>query len=109
MKSIASMPAPVRWPSGSGSIAGSAAPTRAPDSKPLPSIFLSLKVEEAFSADAALKNARIIVETFNGVVQLSGLVNARYELDRAIQVARSTSGVHSVRNCMQLGSSNRSR
>lgn len=104
MKSIASMPVPARWPPGGGSTSGGAAPTRATDSRPLPSVFLSLKVEEAFSADAALKNARIIVETFNGVVQLSGFVNARYELDRALQVARGISGVHSIRNCMQLAS-----
>ncbi|MCK9605359.1 MAG: BON domain-containing protein [Methylomonas sp.] len=50
----------------------------------------------------SLGSGRINVETFKGVVQLSGFVGAQADIDRAIQVTRSVKGVNSVKNNMRL-------
>jgi len=42
------------------------------------------------------------VETFKGVVQLSGFVNSQSDIDRAVKIARSVKGVQSVKNDMRL-------
>jgi len=42
------------------------------------------------------------VETFNGVVQLSGFVNSRADIDKAVEIAREVPGVKSVRNDMHV-------
>jgi osmotically-inducible protein OsmY len=47
-------------------------------------------------------SAEINVETFKGVVQLSGLVNSSAEIAKAVVVASSVSGVKSIKNDMQL-------
>jgi osmotically-inducible protein OsmY len=44
----------------------------------------------------------INVETFKGVVQLSGFVSSQAMMDRAVEVARGVSGVKSVKNDMRL-------
>lgn len=75
---------------------------RSTDSGPLPNIFLTLRVHDAFDADSALRNARIAVETCDGVVKLSGAVRAHYVRQRAVQLATAVMGVCSVRNCLQL-------
>ncbi len=41
-------------------------------------------------------------KAFKGVVQLSGFVNSREDMDAAIRVARNVNGVTSVKNDMQL-------
>jgi hyperosmotically inducible protein len=38
------------------------------------------------------------VETYKGVVQLSGFVNNQQAVDKAVQIARSVKGVTSVKN-----------
>jgi osmotically-inducible protein OsmY len=42
------------------------------------------------------------VETFKGVVQLSGFVSTQADINKAIAVARSVKGVDSVKNDMRL-------
>lgn len=69
---------------------------------PLPNVFITLRVQEAFAADPALLNAHIAVETFEGIVQLSGSVRWRYELSRAKQVAWCVGSVRGVRCCIRL-------
>ncbi len=49
-----------------------------------------------------MKSAEINVETFKGVVQLSGFVSSQLDIDKAIEVARSVGGVKSVNNDMRL-------
>jgi osmotically-inducible protein OsmY len=51
------------------------------------------KVKAAIFNDPTLKSAEINVETFKGVVQLSGFVNSKGDIDQAIQVARAATGV----------------
>jgi osmotically-inducible protein OsmY len=51
------------------------------------------KVKAAIFNDPTLKSAEINVETFKGVVQWSGFVNSKGNIDQAIQVARALQGV----------------
>ena len=59
-------------------------------------------MKAAILNEPGLKVAEINVETFKGVVQLSGFVNSRDDIDKAVKVARAVSGVKSVTNSMQL-------
>ena len=63
---------------------------------------ITSKVKTAVFNEPMLKSAEINVETFKGVVQLSGFVNSREDINKAIQVARSVKGVVSVKNDMRL-------
>ena len=60
------------------------------------------KVKAAILDEPSLKSAEINVETFKGVVQLSGFVSSRADIDKAVQVARGVAGVTSVKNSMRL-------
>lgn len=63
---------------------------------------ITAKVKTAIFNDASLKSAEINVETFKGVVQLSGFVNSEADINRAVSVARGIAGVKSVKNDMRL-------
>jgi len=63
---------------------------------------ITAKVKTAIFDEATLKSAEINVETFKGTVQLSGFVNSRADINKAIEVARSVKGVKSVKNDMRL-------
>lgn len=63
---------------------------------------ITAKVKTAIFNDATLKSAEINVETFKGVVQLSGFVNSAADIQRAVQLVQGISGVRSVRNDMRL-------
>ena len=59
---------------------------------------ITAKVKAAILGDPDLKVLQINVETFKGVVQLSGFVNSPQAVSRAVAVARGISGVKSVTN-----------
>ena len=63
---------------------------------------ITTKVKAAIFNEPSLKVAEINVETFKGVVQLSGFVSSRADMDKAVEVARGVNGVKSVKNDMQL-------
>ena len=63
---------------------------------------ITTKVKAAIFNEPALKSAEINVETFKGRVQLSGFVSTRANIDRAVIVAQSVSGVTSVTNDMRV-------
>ncbi len=63
---------------------------------------ITTKVKAAIFEDPALSSAEINVETFKGVVQLSGFVSSQADIDRAVELAGRVSGVKSVKNDMQL-------
>jgi len=63
---------------------------------------VTTKVKAAIYNDPLTKDNEINVATFKGVVQLSGFVNSQAVVDRAVDLARSTSGVKSVTNDMRL-------
>jgi osmotically-inducible protein OsmY len=63
---------------------------------------ITTKVKAAILGEPGLKVAEINVETFKGVVQLSGFVNSREDISAATKVARAVNGVTSVKNDMVL-------
>lgn len=63
---------------------------------------LTTKVKAAIFSEPTLKSAEINVETFKGVVQLSGFVSSRADMAKAVEVARGVKGVKSVKSDMQL-------
>jgi osmotically-inducible protein OsmY len=63
---------------------------------------ITTKVKTEIFSEPSLKSNEINVETFKGVVQLSGFVNSQEDINRAVRVARSVKGVVSVRNDMRL-------
>jgi osmotically-inducible protein OsmY len=63
---------------------------------------ITTKVKSAILGEPGLKSSEINVETFKGVVQLSGFVNSRADIDAATKVARGVAGVKDVKNNMQL-------
>lgn len=63
---------------------------------------LTTKVKAAVFNEPSLKSAEINVETFKGVVQLSGFVRSQADINKAVEVARSVKGVKSVKNDMRL-------
>jgi osmotically-inducible protein OsmY len=63
---------------------------------------ITTKVKAAVFNEPTLKSAEINVETFKGVVQLSGFVNSREDITKAVEVARGVPGVKSVKNDMRL-------
>lgn len=63
---------------------------------------ITTKVKAAIFNEPSLKSAEINVETFKGVVQLSGFVNSQADINKAASLARSVNGVTSVKNDMRL-------
>jgi osmotically-inducible protein OsmY len=59
---------------------------------------ITTKVKALLAQDDFLKSFQISVETYKGIVQLSGFVNDRNAVDKAGQIARSVQGVKSVKN-----------
>ena len=67
-----------------------------------PDNAVTSKVKIALFKEPTLKGAEINVETQQGVVQLSGIVDSRAEMQRAVEVASDVDGVTSVSNDIQL-------
>jgi len=63
---------------------------------------ITSKVKAAVLGESSLKSAEINVETFKGVVQLSGFVNSQADINTAVGLARGITGVQSVKNDMRL-------
>lgn len=63
---------------------------------------ITSKVKAAIFNESTLKSAEINVETYKGVVQLTGFVSSQANIDKAVRLARDVDGVKSVRNGMEL-------
>ena len=63
---------------------------------------ITTKVKAEIFEEPGLKSAKINVETFKGVVQLSGFVSSQANINRAVEVARAVKGVKSVKNDMRV-------
>jgi len=63
---------------------------------------ITTKVKAAILNEPTLKSVEINVETFKGIVQLSGFVSSSSSINKAVEVARGVAGVKSVKNNMQL-------
>lgn len=59
---------------------------------------VSAKVKAALLKDPDVKGLQVKVETYNGVVQLSGFVDKPEQISRAAEVAKGVEGVKSVKN-----------
>lgn len=60
------------------------------------------KVKAALIDDPTTKATEINVETFKGVVQLTGFVSSQAAANRAVELAGRVNGVVSVKNDMRL-------
>ena len=59
---------------------------------------ITTKVKAKILEEPGLKSAEINVETFKGVVQLSGFVNSRDQKHRAGDLAKKVEGIRDVEN-----------
>ena len=62
---------------------------------------ITTKVKAAIFNEPTLKSAEINVETFKGVVQLSGFVSSQANIYKAAELARNVNGVTNVKNDMR--------
>jgi len=60
--------------------------------------WITTKVKSAILAEPSLKVTQINVETYKGVVQLSGFVDSPDAAAKAAELAREVKGVSSVKN-----------
>lgn len=63
---------------------------------------ITTKVKAAIFGEPTLKSTEIKVETFKGVVQLSGFVSSAAAENKAVELARSVKGVKSVKDDMRI-------
>ena len=65
-------------------------------------VMITSKVKAAILGESTLKSAEINVETFKGIVQLSGFVSSQAAASKAVELARAVKGVSSVKNDMRI-------
>lgn len=63
---------------------------------------ITAKVKAAIAEDSQLHVTEINVETYKGIVQLSGFADTQTDINRAGSLARGIDGVKSVKNDMEL-------
>ena len=63
---------------------------------------ITAKVKSAVFGEPTLKSAEINVETFKGIVQLSGFVSSQADINKAVEATRGVGGVKSVKNDMRV-------
>jgi osmotically-inducible protein OsmY len=63
---------------------------------------ITTKVKSMLAADDFLKSFEITVETYKGIVQLSGFVDSQKAVDKAGEVAGGVKGVKSVKNNLNV-------
>ena len=64
--------------------------------------LITTKVKAALAADPNVKATEVNVETFKGMVQLSGFVSSKESIQKAIDLARGVNGVKGVKNDMTV-------
>jgi len=72
--------------------------TRASTGEYVDDSVISAKVKTALHADEDVSGFQVNVETFKGMVQLSGFVDTPAQAQEAEQIARRVQGVQEVRN-----------
>jgi osmotically-inducible protein OsmY len=80
----------------------SSTPTQESTGEYLDDSLITAKVKAKFVDDSTVSAMNINVDTFKGVVQLSGFARSKAEIDRATALAESVKGVKSVRNDIRL-------
>jgi osmotically-inducible protein OsmY len=64
--------------------------------------WITTKVKTSLLADENTSGTAINVETFRGMVQLSGFAASQGEIERAVKIAQGTAGVKGVKNDIRL-------
>ena len=64
--------------------------------------WITTKVKASLAEDPQVKATEVNVETFKGVVQLSGFVSSSAAMYQAVRVANGIKGVTSVKNDMRV-------
>src|SRR5438128_2631320 len=72
-------------------------PTRQSTGEYVDDAAITTKVKAEFVRDETVKALQVNVDTFKGVVQLSGFVDTAAQKTRAGEIARSVSGVMDVK------------
>jgi|GEM_PF-143052 hypothetical protein len=80
----------------------SSEPKRQSAGEYLDDTVITTRVKSAILAEDSLKVSEINVETYKGVVQLSGFVSSRDDKNKAVKVARDVKGVESVKDDMRI-------
>ena len=65
---------------------------------------ITARVKTALIGESEVKARDIDVDTVSGVVSLSGYLDSRQEVERAVAVARKVEGVKQVKNELKVGS-----
>ena len=63
---------------------------------------ITSEVESLLATDELLRSFQISVETYKGIVQLSGVVDSQQAVNQAGDIARSVEGVTSVDNALGI-------
>lgn len=63
---------------------------------------ITTKIKSLLAADDFLKSFEISVETYKGVVQLTGFVASQDAVNKAVEIAGSVQGVASVKNDLNV-------
>ena len=63
---------------------------------------ITARVKSAIASDPDVSVMEVSVETYDGVVQLSGFVSTRAQANKAVEIARGIPGVKGVRNDMRV-------
>ncbi|BDW10419.1 lipoprotein [Polynucleobacter sp. SHI8] len=69
-------------------------------------VVITTKVKAAILAESTLNSFEITVKTFQGAVQLSGFVSSIAQTEKAVEIAKGTPGVTSVKNDMRVKGTN---
>ena len=64
--------------------------------------WITTKVKATLVDDPVVKAREVNVETFKGVVQLSGFVSSREAMNQAVRLTSGIKGVSSVKNDMRI-------
>lgn len=64
-------------------------------------IMITTKIHEAILDELSLRPFDINVRTTKGVVELSGTVNNRDDMDKALAIARKIEGIRFIKNDMR--------
>ena len=79
-------------------VACASTPTRESTGEYVDDSVITSKVKSLLAADDFLKSFQIGVETYKGVVQLSGFVNTQKAVDKAVEITNSVKGVKAIKN-----------
>ena len=64
--------------------------------------IITTKVKAQLFNQPSLKSGQITVECYKGIVQMTGFLSSQANINKAVEIARQTTGVKSVKNDMRL-------